>query len=239
MKKILFVMLAFISVNCFAQPWKTIKGNGQPKKETRTVSAFTSLSSGGPMEVRITYGNSNTVVVDAEENLLPYIETTVKNGKLSIGAQKNYNLQSNSKIVVVVTMTTIQSLELAGSGSITGDGKFSNNDKTVINVSGSGGLRLAFDHFADLDVAVSGSGDIKLTGSTNSISAKVSGSGNIDCSAVRSKDVGAKISGSGNLTVDASNSVDAKISGSGNVMYKGDAANIKSKTSGSGKVIKI
>ncbi len=88
MKKLLFVLFAFISANSFAQKWETIKGNGQVKKETREVSNFTSLSSQGSMNVQISYGNSNSIVVEADENLLPYIETTVENGKLLIKAKE-------------------------------------------------------------------------------------------------------------------------------------------------------
>lgn len=240
MKKILISVFALISLNSFAQPWETIKGNGQIKKETREVSNYTSLASQGSMDVQIAYGNSNSVVVEADENLLPYIETSVENGKLSIRSKKNVNLKSGSKMIVRVSMTKINSLQLSGSGNINGSGAFTNDGKTDIGVSGSGNLKLDFDSFEDLDLSVSGSGNIDLKSSaTNSINAKVSGSGNIDCSSISSKDVEAKLSGSGNIKVYASNSIDAKISGSGNVYYKGDVQNISTKVVGSGRVLKM
>ena len=118
MKKLLIALFVLISVSSFAQPWETIKGNGQIKKETREVSNYTSLASQGSMNVQIAYGNSNSVVVEADENLLPYIETSVENGKLTIKSKKNVNLKSSSKMVVHVSMTTINSLQLSGSGNI-------------------------------------------------------------------------------------------------------------------------
>lgn len=240
MKKLLFAVFALISLNAFSQRWETINGNGQEKKETREMSNFTSLFSQGPMDVKITYGNSNSIVIDADENLLPYIETTVENGKLFIKSRKNANLRSRSKIIVNVSMTKINSLQLSGSGNIDGDGSFTNDGKTNIAVSGSGNLELRFDTFNDMDLAISGSGNIDLKGNaTNTLTARVSGSGNIDCSNLSSKDVVAQISGSGNIKVDANNSIDAKISGSGNVYYKGEAQKITSKVAGSGKVLKI
>ena len=72
------------------------------------------------MNVQIAYGNSNSVTVEADENLLPYIETTVENGKLSIKSKKNVNLKSSSKMNVYVSMTKINSLQLSGSGNING-----------------------------------------------------------------------------------------------------------------------
>lgn len=240
MKKLLLVVFAFISANTFAQKWETIKGNGQVKKETRQVSNFTSLSSRGSMDVDISYGNSNSITVEADENLLPYIETSVENNRLTIKPKKNVNLRSRSKIVVHVSMTKIGSLQISGSGNTNGKGAFNNDGKTDISVSGSGNLSLDFDTFKDLDLSVSGSGNIDLKGNaTNSLTAHVSGSGNIDCSDIKSNNADVKISGSGNIKVYAENSIDAKISGSGNVFYKGGAQKINSKVAGSGKVLKM
>ncbi len=240
MKKLLIAVFTLSCLNSFAQKWETIKGTGQIKKETRTVSDFTSLASQGSMDVQISYGDSKSVVVEADENLLPYIETSVENGKLSIKPKKNVNLKSSSKMIVYVSMTKINSLQLSGSGNINGDGAFTNDSKTNIALSGSGNIKLGFDSFKDLELAISGSGNIDLKSSkTNTITASVSGSGNIDCSNINSNDVNAKISGSGNVKVYANNSIDAKISGSGNVYYRGNASNISSKASGSGKVLKM
>lgn len=240
MKKLLIALFVFLSFNSFAQRWETIKGNGQMKKETREVSNYTSLATQGSMDVTIAYGNSNSIVVQADENLLPYIETSVENGKLTIKSKKGVNLKSTSKMLVRVSMTKINSLQQSGSGNIDGSGAFTSDGKTDIGVSGSGNLKLDFDSFKDLDLSVAGSGNVDLkSGNTNTLSAKISGSGNIDCSTVSSKDVDAKISGSGNIKVYASNSIDAKISGSGNVFYKGSAQNISSKVVGSGKVMKM
>jgi hypothetical protein len=239
MKKLLFGLFTIASLHTFAQKWETVKGNGQVKKETREVSAFSSLLSRGSMNVEISYGNSNKITVEADENLLPYIETTVADGKLTIKTKKNINIKTNSKMVVYVTMNKINSLQLSGSGNITGKGAFTNPGKTDIGISGSGNINLSFDSFGDLDLAISGSGNMNLKGSaTNNILAAVSGSGNIESADISSNNVDARISGSGNIKVYASRSIDAKISGSGNVYYKGNAS-ISSKTAGSGKVIKI
>lgn len=241
MKKVLMIVLAFVSITVNAQRWETVKGNGVTKKETRTVNDYTSLASSGSMDVQISYGNSNSIIVEADENLLPYIETTVEDGKLLIRSKKNININSRSKMVVYVTMNRITSLQLSGSGNINGEGAFTNNGKTIIGISGSGNIKLKFDSFKELELAIAGSGnmDLKSGNSTNSISAAISGSGNIDCADFGTNDVDARISGSGNVKVFVSGDIDAKISGSGNVFYKGNASNISSRSSGSGKVVKM
>lgn len=240
MKQLMILLFALISINAAAQPWETVKGNGQAKTETRQVNAFTSLSSGGAINVEITYGNSNSISIEADENLLTYIETTVDNGKLTIKSSKNKNLKSKSDITVRVSMTKITGFQQSGSGNISGEGAFTNDGETDFSISGSGNLKLGFNSFGDLDLSVSGSGNINLKGnSTNKLEAKISGSGNIDCLKMAANDVDVKISGSGNVKVNAKNSIDAKIAGSGSVFYKGEATDIKSKVVGSGRVVKI
>lgn len=240
MKKLLFAGLLLAGLPLFAQKNETIEGNGQLKKETRNVAAFTSLASAGAFDVQINYGNSGSISLEAEENLLPYIETTVEDGELRLGVKKGYNVRSKKKIQVTVSMTRMTGLKVAGSGNVEGSGDFSNDGTTKISVAGSGDVKLNFGRFNQLEVSISGSGNMKLKGrETSKITAAVSGSGNIDAYDVTANEVTAKVSGSGNVNVTANRSVDAAISGSGNVNYKGSASDIKQKTSGSGKVRKV
>ncbi len=238
MKKLLFLLFCLVSVNCFAT-WETIKGNGILKKETREASGYTGIQSQGALNVIVLYGNANTISVEADENLLPYIETLVENGKLIIRTKNKVNLKSNERLTVHASLTKLTSLVLSGSGNITGDGAFSNSGRTEVRLSGSGNIKLGADSFNELDVAISGSGNVVLKGNnSNNITASISGSGNIDCSNFSTNDVFAKVSGSGDIRVYANKSIDAKVSGSGNIYYKGSASNLNSKSSGSGKIIK-
>jgi hypothetical protein len=240
MRKLLFGLLVIVSGAANAGIWETVKGNGNMKKETRQASGYTGLSLSGSMDVQVAHGSSNTITIEADENLLPYIETQVEDGKLTIRTKKGYNLKSKSKMLVSVSMTKVSSVNVSGSGNITGNGTFANTGETSVNISGSGNINMAFDKMDELDVHVSGSGNVNLKGnSANKIDAHISGSGNIDCSDIKSNEVDAHVSGSGNIRVYANKSIDAKVAGSGNVYYRGDATNISSKASGSGKVLKM
>ena len=74
MKQLLVILLA-VSVNHLcAQPWKTVKGNHNIKKESRTVGQFSSLLSKGPLDVKIASGHSDKIEVMADENLYPTLK---------------------------------------------------------------------------------------------------------------------------------------------------------------------
>ena len=239
MKKLLFALVAIVTFSSFAN-WETITGNGNIKKESRQLSGYSGISLNGSMNVEIAYGNSESISVEADENLLPYIETKVEDGILVVKAKDKVNLKSRSKLVIYASATKLTTLNVMGSGNITGTGNFTNSGKTKIGVMGSGNVNVGIDQFNETKISISGSGNVVLKGnSTNNIDANISGSGNIDCIGLSCNDVFAHVSGSGNIKVYANKSIDAKVSGSGNVYYKGSASNVNMKSSGSGKIIKV
>lgn len=228
-----------MSLQTFAQwPWEKIEGNGKVTKENRTVGNFTSIGSSGSWDVMVAYGSSNSVQVEADENLQQYVETKVDDGMLKIKASKNVNLKSSKKITIYVTLSKLTGISLSGSGDIIGNGKFDNDGSGVFRLSGSGNIKIGFNKMKDVEVSISGSGNIHLSGTANKVTAKISGSGNADCSELIADDVSASISGSGNVKAQANKSVDASIAGSGNVYYKGAANDIQKHVAGSGRVIK-
>jgi hypothetical protein len=238
MKNLLFAITAFVTLSSFIG-WETITGNGNMKKETRSASGYTGISLSGNMNVELAYGNSNSVIVEADENLLDYIETKVEGENLVIKTKDKYNLKSRNKLRVYVSATKLTNLKVSGSGNINGNGAFSNEGRTNVSVSGSGNINVGINSFAETKINISGSGNVTLKGkSTNNIDATISGSGNIDCSDISTNDVFAQVSGSGNIKVYANKSIDAKVSGSGNIYYKGAATRLNMKSSGSGKIIK-
>ena len=186
----------------------------------------------------IAYGESNSIEVEGDDNLLSYIETNVENGKLNIKTTKSVNLRSKNRITIYVSLKKLTGIFLSGSGDIMGVGNFSNDGKTDFKISGSGSIKVSFDKMNTAEIVISGSGNIGLVGSASTVNVKISGSGNADCSALICEDATAHVSGSGNVKLYTNRSIDASISGSGNVQYKGAAYDIKKHISGSGRVVK-
>lgn len=239
MKKLVFVLIAFISIQSFAAG-KIIKGNGVYKSEIREVGSFTGLASGGPMNVEITYGTNDKLTIEGDENILPYIETTVKDNVLRIKVKDLNFINPKLTLRILISMTKISSLSQSGSGTVSGSGDFSNDGNTNFNISGSGHVQLDFATFNNADINMSGSGSLQLRGNVASnIAVKQSGSGDIDCEHVTCKDASVQLSGSGNMRLNVSGSFSAHISGSGNVYYKGNPEKVDSHISGSGRVQKI
>jgi hypothetical protein len=192
------------------------------KREKRDVSNFTSISFkvGGKMYLK--QGSVNSVELEGDDDVLEKIETRVEGGKLIVGREDEsswFNWRSgwdDEKITAYVTVKDLDGLYASGSGSIIAQTKLV-GDNMDIKVSGSGNIEAEIDA-ADVDAKVSGSGDLMLKGKARSMDSDISGSGKISFDGAIA----------GRLYIG--------ISGSGRLYAAGSADEIKSSISGSGKV---
>jgi uncharacterized alkaline shock family protein YloU len=88
-KVLLVAIAAFLFSSC-NQVFKGIKGTGNVQTEKRTITEkFTKISVSRGLEVILEQGNSVTVEVEADQNLLSHITTKVENGTLVITSDVN------------------------------------------------------------------------------------------------------------------------------------------------------
>jgi len=183
----LAVVLA-LTVSCSAQWGKKVKGNGNTVTIDRSTGDYEAIAVSGWFDVDLVEGEEGKLTIEGESNLLEYIVTEVKNGKLVLKTEKGVNLKPsnwNSGIRITVPVE----------GDITFSGQTSDFDATI---SGSGDIR-AFDLEADnVNATVSGSADIKVT-AKKMLKARVSGSGDITYKGNPEK-LDTKTSGSGDIS---------------------------------------
>ena len=227
------VLLLFSTTGCIDD--FTIRGNGIPATEGRITAAFDEVKSEGAFDVHITSGDEFDVVVRAETNILPYIETHVTaNGKLRIFIQGLHNVRNQLPMEVFITTPYLEGITQSGSGIITTD--YFVSDHFNATVSGSGIIRTAVDA-ASVDAVISGSGQLIISGEANNADLLVSGSGRINAYDLILKNCEGRISGSGNMWIYFEHFLDASISGSGSIFYAGDPA-VETHISGSGRIIR-
>lgn len=240
MKKLsLLLCIGIISLSCSAQWGKTVKGNGNNVTIERNTGDYDGVSVSGWFDVDLVDGSEGTVILEGEENLLEYIITEVKNGKLVIKTEKGVNLKTSnwkSGIRITVPVESINSVSMSGSGDIVGKTKIKSGDFSTA-MSGSGDITLDIETNS-LTASMSGSGDITLSGTTTDFEATISGSGDINAFDLEADYVNATVSGSADIQVTANKSIKARVSGSGDISYRGNPEKIDTKTSGSGDISK-
>ncbi len=219
MKKILVISLCFLLLLTTAcsitiNGPTTVRGSGNIKSETRSVSGFTGVQLSSSADVEISFGDTESVSVEADDNLLPYIRTYVRAGTLVIDTQTLTSISTSSQVRVTIVMKSLEQAAVAGSGNIT--------------ISDLNAQDVAFN--------LPGSGKITASGTANGVTITLNGSGDIDCGALQAKSANVKIFGSGNITVNVSDSLNATILGSGNIQYRGNPSNVTKSISGSGNI---
>jgi len=209
--------------------------NASAQGQSRSVSGFSSVASGGPFNVHIKIDGNESVKVDADANIIDDIETVVEGSTLKIRFKdREYRHRDIRKAEIYVEAKSLNALTNSGSGSIKVDGTISGGNVKVI-LSGSGNISTGVKG-DDLQAVISGSGSIKLSGSAGDAKVVVTGSGEIEGKNLKTSSVSATITGSGNIYIQAEKSVSGHITGSGSVIYSGSANITDVRTTGSGRV---
>lgn len=234
-KSLLLLLLLSVSIlpRLSAQSWwRAVRGNGNVVKKDLSLPEMDAFSLSFSGDVYLRQGAEQAVTVEMEENLVEYLNTEVRGGKWRIKFDRN--VRNRRPVKVYLTVRDLREVSVSGSGSIVGENTFTDLSDVDIGVSGSGDIQLDLEG-RELDVSVSGSGDITLGGKADRVSVGVSGSGDIRCDELVAATGNVRISGSGDVTIHATEELQIRISGSGDVAYKG-TPRLSAKSSGSGDV---
>lgn len=211
-----------------------IDGNDIVGTETRQLLSFNKIENSGTFEVYIKQDSVYTAKVEAETNLIPHIRTRINGNTLEIDTREN--LHNNYPMKIYVTSPIIYGAYLSGSGYIHIDSLETQNME--IKISGSGEID-GYIESTSLIARISGSGDMDLEAYTNSCDVRISGSGKLNLMG-ESLTGDFSISGSGNIrsTNFEQKECVAKISGSGD-MYVNVSDFLDVTITGSGNVYYI
>ena len=237
------LLLASSLACCFSVPdiriprvWESVRGSGDVVEEARDVGGFTGVSLEAIGNVYIEQGSVEELRIEAEDNLMPYLETDVAGRTLKIETKSFVNLRPTEPINFYLTVKELDTIVISGSGDIEAPDLQAEDLK--VKISGSGDIEM-MDLDADrLTVRISGSGDMVVSGEVNDQETTISGSGTYSARDLESKEAEMQISGSGSATIRVSDRLDATVSGSGSVRYIG-SPRADTRVSGSGTIRQI
>lgn len=192
--------------------------------ETRDVSGFSRATLSGVGVLVITQGDTESLVIEADEQVMPRITTRVGDGTLLIGLEPGswwHRLtDATRKIRYDLSMREIAGIKLSGAGTIEASGVSA--ERLELAVSGAGKLRVHGLSATDLSVVVSGVGGCEVSGRVENQELKVTGAGSFRGPELRSCCAKALLSGTGGITVNVDETLDAVISGAGSIKYHGE-----------------
>ena len=229
-------VLATTFVGCAKFNSVAVPGSGQIEREDRVVHSFHKVSLSGHAELIVQQGDTEELTIEADSNLFAYLQTEVKGDELTIGVKNGFDPQPTKPIRYFLTVKDLDSVSLAGSGSISTE-EFA-ADKLTVSIAGSADAKLAYLDVKNLTISISGSGKVSAAGKSDKVSIKIAGAGEIRTKELQAKEIKVSVAGSGDAEVWATEKLDVNVAGSGDVRYKGDAS-VKQSVAGSGSVSKL
>jgi len=199
------------------------------------VSDFSEIEFTGMGNLIITQGDEESLIVEADDNILPLIETDVSGDELTIRFRRGYNFVPVENINFYLCVVDLNKISMSGAGRV--DCENLDTDRFEFDISGAGDID--FNINADeINIESSGAGGLTLSGKVDSQDIDISGVGKYNAKELESKECKIKLSGAGSATVNVTGELDIRISGVGNVYYIGTPI-VKQDISGLGRIKNI
>lgn len=232
---LVYVAAAVFPLTAATASAETIVGSGHVTSETRAVSGFHGVEVTGSADATVTQGDSEGLVVEAEDNLLPLLESTVGgDGILRLGFKKHLGrIESRKSVVFKVSAKALDRLMMIGSGSIHAPSLTA--DKAWLQLPGSGEITVDRVQTGEVSLSVEGSGKVKLAGKSTRQTIEVDGSGEYLGAGLETDDTKVEINGSGETDIRAAKTLMVQINGSGSVRYHGSPS-VEKQVNGSGEI---
>ena len=134
-------MLVLLSLAAAPAVWaETVVGDGKPASQSRTVADFNAIALNGSIALKLKQGNTASVVVRGDSNLLSLVETVVEsNQSLQLRWKRGTSVRSQVPVVVEVTAPQVRAVASAGSGDIEIDAM--KVPRLSLSIKGSADLR--------------------------------------------------------------------------------------------------
>lgn len=210
---IIISSLAFL-FSCSDENKVDIIGSGNIIEDTRMLSSFNSVTIDGIIDISITQGQSPSVIVKADDNVIDQIITEVTNDNLNIElVSGNYN---NVSLEVQLVMPQIVMLNRAGTGQASLDN---------------------FNNISTLEIIKSGTGNIMMSGIGQNLDIEKDGTGSINGFGFEVDACDISSSGTGDIEITCLTSLTGSLNGTGDLLYKGSPSLILVEENGTGEVI--
>jgi hypothetical protein len=184
--------------------------------ETREVQGFSEVSLSGVGTLTIEPGDRESLIIEAEDNIISIIETEVVGDRLTISFRRPVTIVPTKSIRFNLTVVNLDAVDLSGAGSIVAYG-------------------IRTDR---LNVTLSGAGSLTIAGEADHQDVKLSGVGGYNAEGLITNTATIDVSGAGTAKVQVLEYLEASVSGAGSVNYLGDPT-VDSNVSGLGSVKQI
>lgn len=231
------VLSIFILSACQFLPWvRVVRGSGNLATETRPVSGFNAIRLDGAGRLLISQGMTESLEIQAEDNLINELTSVVEGDTLVLGYQDRLwrrSILPTRPIVYTLVVTDLTKLTLNGAGDI--DLQSLQTEALVLEINGAGNFEITDLTAENLSVNLAGTGSITVSGVVAKQDVSLDGAGSYQAGDLQTRSTAIEINGLGSGTVWATETLDISINGGGTVSYYG-SPNVSQEITGLGDV---
>ncbi|MFZ1700085.1 MAG: head GIN domain-containing protein [Pyrinomonadaceae bacterium] len=189
-----------------------VKGSGNVATDRRDLTDFHGVDVSGVFKVEIVAQKEFGVEIEADDNLLPLIETELRRGVLHISTDGK--ISPSNLLVVRISAPDIDKLDISGAAEV-----------TLTELKNS-----------ELSIDSSGASKINVSGETAKLTIDISGATKVNAEGLEAENVNVDASGASKASVNVTGSLRADASGASKIEYSGSPADVVKKSNGAGSV---
>lgn len=205
-----------------AQEMPLTVGSGKSKSENREVRGIHQIRVSGAGKLVVTEGDSESLTIEADDNLLPLLRSDVRGGVLYLGVKEPYRIETKKEIRyrLQVRRGSVERINL--SGAIDGEVGSWNSDRMALGISGSARVKVGQLYARSLVTEISGAAKVKIEkGTVGQQRAEISGASIYDAEGLATRETHIQASGASKILVRAEERLRVAASGASVIEYAG------------------
>lgn len=232
----LALIIAVALASCNLIDRVRVRGNGKLTAKDYHLKEFKSIEISGEKSLALKKDSVLKVRIETDENLIDLLDVRVNNGVLSVSARDGYWIDPTDKVRIYVSMPFLKNLRASGASEVQTDGRFAQDEKLGIELSGAseGMLNL---RAPDIVAQASGASTLTISGEARNVKADINGASTFNAFDLKTETNTVDASGASTANVFASIQLKAGASGASKIRYKGNP-NVSQDISGAGSVKK-
>lgn len=193
------------------------KGNKNVVKQERTIPAFTVLRVGGAFNVYFTQKDETSLVLEADENLMDKIETSVSGNLLNITTR---NIKNATTLNIYLSSPKLEEINISGAATIQSENTITVTELRIY-ASGAAEVELEVD-VENLNTKATGASEVKISGNAGQHTVVASGAADVKAAKLITNSTDANASGASHVSINATEEVNTSSSGAGNISVSGN-----------------
>lgn len=236
MKIFTLIFLFIILCTTGAKSQKTVKGSGYILTQQREIPAYNYIEVNGPLRIFATPDELRPVIIEADNNLFPYIKTEFRHDTLRMFIERQVYIETFAVMNIFLSTPGISGIKAENGATIDGSRTPWKNKHTAIESAADTRIKWHLET-SELNVNARGNSVITLKGTTDILDIDLEQGALLAAEELKAKQANVTISGeSSKATIQVSETISYDLSKQARLIYKGAPKILQANISSGAKV---